>query len=205
MTVPLEFQAGRLISLQESRRWLKYCGARVKIYAGCRLIPPDRIAIGDYSQIDEGVRIYAGTGVVIGRHVHMAFNSSISGGGTCVLQDFVGIGAGVRLITGTDLPEAGGLTNPTVPEELRSVKRDRIEIGAHALVFTNAVVLPGVTIGEGAVVAAGAIVHHALKPWGIYAGYPLVQIGRRDSGPVLEKAAVMESGKREKGSLKRDK
>jgi acetyltransferase-like isoleucine patch superfamily enzyme len=197
MTVPQEFQAGRLISLREARLWLKHCGVRVKLYAGCRLIPPDRISIGDYSQIDEGVRIYAGEGVVIGRHVHLAFNSSISGGGTCVLQDFVGIGAGVRLITGSDVPDDGGLTNPTVPDELRSVRRDRIEIGAHALVFTNAVVLPGVTIGEGAVVAAGAIVHHTLKPWGIYAGYPLVQIGQREAGPVLRKAAALAKNKAE--------
>jgi galactoside O-acetyltransferase len=139
-------------------------------------------------QIDEGVFIFAGQGVVIGHCVHLAVGSSISGGGECVIGDFAGIGAGVRLLTGTEEIDRGGLTNPTVPPELRTVRRGRVEIGAHALVLTNSVVLPDITIGEGAVVGAGSVVHHDLKPWGIYAGTPLVQVGVREAEPVLKKA-----------------
>lgn len=56
------------------------------------------------------------------------------------------------------------------------------------MIFTNSVVLPNVSIGEGAVVAAASVVHHDLKPWAIYAGHPLVQVGVRSSEPVLAKA-----------------
>lgn len=164
---------------------------------------PERVAVGDYSQIDEGVRIFAGEGVTIGRHVHLAFAGSISGGGRCLIHDFAGLGAGVRLITGTDVVDAGGLTNPTIPAPLRTVVRGSIEVGAHAVIFTNSVVWPNVSIGEGAVVAAGSVVHHSLKAWAIYAGYPLVQVGIRSAEIVLKKAQeLLESesgGRREEG------
>lgn len=172
---------------------LKFFGTGVRVYQGCRLHPPELIEIGDHSQIDEGVRIFAGLGVRIGRHVHFAFGSSISGGGICEVGDFVGIGAGGRILTGSEEIQ-GGLTNPTVPRELRRVRRQTTRIGAHVLIFTNSVVLPGVTIGEGAVVSAGSVVHRDLKPWGIYAGNPLVQMGVRDSGPILEGVEQLRHG-----------
>lgn len=150
----------------------------------------DRIEIGDYSQVDEGVWVFAGEGVWLGRHVHLAFGSSISGGGQCRIHDFAGIGAGVRILTGTDVADGTGLTNPTVPEQSRAVRRGAVEIGRHAVVFTNSVVFPEVTIGEGAVVAAGSLVHHSLAAWGIYAGSPLVQVGVRPKETVLRLAEL---------------
>lgn len=190
--VPVEFAPGRLVPADVLQRVLRACGRDVKVYHGCRMVPPDRISLGDCSQVDEFVRIYAGEGVSIGHHVHFAFLSSVSGGGLCEVGDFAGIGAGVRILTGSEEIE-GGLTNPTVPAELRRVRRARTVIGAHALVFTNSVVLPGVTVGEGAIVAAGSVVHRDLAPWGIYAGNPLVQVGVRDREPILAAAARLAS------------
>src|SRR5688572_2065909 len=149
-SLPSEFSPGRLLPESVVRQHLKFCGKEVKIYEGARLIPPNRISIGDFSQIDEDVRIFAGQGIEIGRYVHFAINSSITGGGSCIIHDFAGIGAGTRIVTGTELLE-GGLSNPTIPANLRVVRRGRVEVHAHALLFTNSVILPGVTIGEGAV------------------------------------------------------
>lgn len=188
--IPSELAPGDLIPESDLHQFLRQCGSAPRVFHGCRLVPGDRISLGDHVQIDEAVRIYAGEGVQIGSYVHFAFESSISGGGTCAVGDFASIGVGVRIITGTDLA-AGGLTNPTVPPELRAVRRDRVVIGHHALVFTNSIILPGVEIGEGAVVSAGSIVHHNLKPWAIYAGTPLVQVGVRDSSETLAKAAQL--------------
>ncbi len=182
-----EFSPGQTVSIETLQQHLKWCGRNVSIYHGCRLVGGANIEIGDFTQIDEGVRIFAGLGVRIGRHVHLAFDSSISGGGECVIDDFAGIAVGVRLITGSEGLH-GGLTNPTIPSEFRLVSRSKVVIGPHALIFTNAIILPGVTVGEGAVVSAGAVVHRNLKPWSIYAGFPLVQVGIRDSAAILEKA-----------------
>jgi acetyltransferase-like isoleucine patch superfamily enzyme len=106
------------------------------------------------------------------------------------MGDHVGVGAGVRILTGSEEIE-GGLTNPTVPADLRRVRRQTTRIGDHTLLFTSAVILPGVTVGEGSVVAAGSIVHRDLAPWGIYGGHPLVQIGVRNREPVLEAARIL--------------
>lgn len=187
-----EFEPGRLVPEEHLRRVLRSCGRGVQIFRGCRLVPPEVISVGDFSQIDEGVMIFAGEGVVLGRHVHMAFCSSVSGGGRCEIGDFAGIGAGVRLITGTEVVDGSGLTNPTIPASYRAVRRGRILIGAHAVIFTNSVVLPDVVVGEGAIVAAGSIVHRDLKPWCVYAGNPVVQVGTRPSEKVLELAAQLE-------------
>jgi maltose O-acetyltransferase len=51
-----------------------------------------------------------------------------------------------------------------------------ITVGAGAWLGVRAVVLPGVTIGEGAVVAAGAVVTRDLEPNGVYAGIPAKRI-----------------------------
>lgn len=189
-----EFVPADIIPQEVVRQSLKRCGVNVRVYRGCRFSSPDRIEIGDYSQIDEGVYLFAGDGIVIGRHVHLAFSSSISGGGRCEICDFASIGSGVRIITGSDVIDGSGLTNPTVPAEMRSVARGKVVIGAHAVIFTNTVVLPNVTIGDGAVVSARAVVHHDLKPWGIYAGHPLTQIGIRPKEKIQTLAEQLAAG-----------
>jgi len=191
---PPEFSPGIVVPLAVCRRWLKSCGRAVRIYQGARLVSPEKIAIGQATQIDEGVWIFAGQGITLGCHVHLAFGSSISGGGRCEIGDFASIGAGVRLVTGSDLVDGKGLTNPTIPAALRTVRRGEVRIGKHAVIFTGSVVLPGVTVGEGAVVGAGSVVHHDLKPWVIYAGNPLVQVGRRPSATLLRLARRLNRG-----------
>lgn len=173
------------------RRALKACGRGVRVFVGARILFPEVISIGDFSQVDESVHLFGGEGIQLGCHVHLAFLSSISGGGRCVIGDFAGIGAGVRIITGTEATDGSGLTNPTIPAPYRAVIRGLVTVGAHAVVFTNSVVLPGVTIGEGAVVAAGSVVHRDLKPWGVYAGTPLTQVGVRDREKILALAAQL--------------
>lgn len=191
-----EFGPAQALPPELTSKWLLACGQGTKIFRGCRLAGAERIRVGSHSQIDEGVFIFAGQGVTIGNHVHLAFGSSISGGGECIIDDFAGIGAGVRLLTGSDSPGGEGLTNPTVPDAFRSVRRGKIEVGAHALVFTNAVIFPDVVLGEGCVVAAGSLVHRSLDPWRIYAGNPLVPIAVRPKEVILARAAQLRAEER---------
>lgn len=183
------FGRGVLVAEAELRRHLGSCGREVRVFMGARLVHPEVIAVGDHSQLDEGVHLFGGEGIELGSYVHFAFHSSISGGGRCVVGDFVGVAAGARIITGTDLADGSGLTNPTVPPHYRAVTRGQVRVGEHALIFTNAVVLPNVTIGEGAVVAAGSVVHYDLQPWTVYAGTPLRRVGERPKERVIELAA----------------
>lgn len=51
-----------------------------------------------------------------------------------------------------------------------------IEVGRNVWLGARVLVMPGVTIGEGSVVAAGAVVTKDCEPNGLYAGVPAVRI-----------------------------
>lgn len=181
-----EFSTGELIDLDSVRSQFSSLGKKVKLYRGCRINPTERVSIGDFSQIDEGVLIFAGLGVEIGEHVHLASTAHIFGGGFCMIEDFAGVSSGVKIVTGSEDPHGTKLTNSTIPDEWRSAKRSKVVVGKHALIFTGAIIHPGVSIGDGAVVSSGAIVHKDLNPWTIYAGNPLVPVGMRDRDAIIE-------------------
>jgi putative colanic acid biosynthesis acetyltransferase WcaF len=51
-------------------------------------------------------------------------------------------------------------------------KTKPIRIGSACWVATAATILPGVTIGDGAIVAAGAVVTKDVEPWTVVGGNP---------------------------------
>lgn len=55
-----------------------------------------------------------------------------------------------------------------------------IKIKDYVWIGVNAVVLKGVSIGEGAVIAAGAVVTKDVEPYAIVGGVPAIVIGRRN-------------------------
>lgn len=55
-----------------------------------------------------------------------------------------------------------------------------VYIGDYAWICSRSIILPGVTIGEGAVVASGAIVTKDVPPYAIVAGMPAKIVGERE-------------------------
>lgn len=53
-------------------------------------------------------------------------------------------------------------------------------IGDGVWIGARAIILPGVTIGEGAVVAAGAVVTKDVEPWAVVGGNPAKFIKMRE-------------------------
>jgi maltose O-acetyltransferase len=51
-----------------------------------------------------------------------------------------------------------------------------VKIGRGCWIAARVVILPGVTIGDGCIVAAGAVVHSDCEPHGFYAGVPAKRI-----------------------------
>ena len=62
-------------------------------------------------------------------------------------------------------------------------------IGAYAWVCARATVSPGVHVGDGAVLALGAIATKDLEPFGVYAGVPARKVKERDRSAVPALAA----------------
>jgi acetyltransferase-like isoleucine patch superfamily enzyme len=57
-----------------------------------------------------------------------------------------------------------------------------VRIGDYAWLGARALILPGVELGEGAVVGAGSVVTKAVAPYAIVAGSPAKPIGERPRG-----------------------
>lgn len=158
-----------------------------KIYELAKIINRDKLTIDATSQIDDFVFFNAGQGSEIGQFVHISSFCSIIGGGRFYMEDFSGLSAGCRIITASDDFLGGGLTNPTVPAEFTNVKSSFVRLKKHVILGTNVVVLPGVTIGEGAAVGAGCIVRKDLEPWTIYVGADCRPIKERPRDLILAK------------------
>lgn len=85
--------------------------------------------------------------------------------------------------TGDDVsvgPEAAILTLGHDPQSPTFVDRGgNVVIGHRVWIGFRAIILPGITIGEGAVVGAGAVVTKSVEPFTIVAGNPARKIGER--------------------------
>jgi UDP-2-acetamido-3-amino-2,3-dideoxy-glucuronate N-acetyltransferase len=137
-------------------------GEDVKIYAfvnlyGCEI--GDESKIGTFVEIQKGARI--------GRRVKISSHSFICEGVT--IEDEVFIGHGVMFIN-DKYPRATTETGSLQSEADWAVTPTLVKKGAS--IGSNATVLCGVTIGEAAIVGAGAVVTHDVLPGAIVAGNP---------------------------------
>lgn len=67
-----------------------------------------------------------------------------------------------------------------------SAEGGTVIIGDHAWLSCRVTVLPNVKIGEGAVIAAGAVVTKDVEPYTIYGGVPAKKIGERNKNLLYE-------------------
>jgi len=163
----------------------RHVGSNVKIYGHAIILSPENVTLASDIIIDDFVFIGAHQRLILGNRVHISSHSSITGGGRVLLSDFSGMGSGARLISGTDDFTEGRLNGSAIPQEFRQTHRGTIILEPHAIIGTNAVVLPDVTIGEGATVGAGSVVTRSLEPWGVYVGAPARKIKTRPRDLVL--------------------
>ena len=161
-------------------------GADVKISTKASIYGASRISLGSYSRIDDFCVLSAGKGGIhIGRNVHIAIMCSLIGKGGIELHDFCNLSSRVSIYSSNDDYSGDTMTNPTLPEEYTNVDHRGVVLGRHVIIGSGSVILPGVTIGEGAAVGALSLVSKVLEPFQIYAGSPLKRIKPR-SRQLLE-------------------
>lgn len=173
-----------------------YVGENVKVFKNSVFVNPQNIFLGDNCQIDDFVHIIASDLINIGKRVHIGAYTSIAGGGKFIIEDYAGLSAGCRIITGSDDFLGRGMTNPCVPEKYRKVLRSFVHIKKHSILGTNTIVFPSVTIEEGCAFSAGSVVKKSTEEWSIYQGNPAIKIGRRRKNEIirLEAELVRELG-----------
>lgn len=74
--------------------------------------------------------------------------------------------------------------DPQRPIRTQGLTARGIAIGNDVWIGAHAVVLDGVTIGDGAVIAAGAVVNHDVEPYTVVGGVPARSVGRRGVEPA---------------------
>jgi len=165
---------------------LSKVGQDVTIWPQAKIVSPEKISIGDSVIIDDFVFIMGGQKTTIGSFVHIASFTSITGGGVFVMEDFTAIASGTKVFTGTDYYTGKCMTNPTVPHPYSIATRSFVCIKKHAIVGANTVILPGVTIGEGASIGANSLITKDCEPWTIYIGSPAKPLRERSQKRIIE-------------------
>jgi acetyltransferase-like isoleucine patch superfamily enzyme len=164
----------------------RHLGRNVKIKRSAGLFFTENISVGDNSRIDDFTIIVASREPVnIGMHVHIASHCYIAGSDGFAMDDFSGLAPGVLVFTSSDDYTGKKLTNPTLPRHLIGGPAGPIHLGRHVIVGAGTVILPGVTIGQGAAVGAQSLVKRSLEEWGIYAGSPARYIRPRKKHMLL--------------------
>jgi acetyltransferase-like isoleucine patch superfamily enzyme len=84
-----------------------------------------------------------------------------------VIEECVGWGPGAKVL---------GSQHTGIPANVPIIETDLVikpvRVGAWADIGVNAVILPGVTVGKGAIVGAGAVVTKDVPPFAVVAGVP---------------------------------
>lgn len=134
------------------RLWGAKIGKRCAIAASAKIWAPWQLEIGDYVALGPRSEIYNVAKITMGSNI-------------TVSQD-------AYLCTASH--DISRLKKPLVTKP--------IKLGDSTWVAAWAIVLPGVTIGEGAVVAAGAVVTKDVEPWTVVGGNPATFIKKRVIG-----------------------
>ena len=129
-------------------------------------------------RVGTGLRCHAPVKVsrktVIGEHVH--FNGAhVFGTGNVTFGKWVHSGEGLRIFTRNHNYDKGA----AIPYDDTFIEKD-VAIGDFAWIGAYVILLPGTTIGEGAVIQAGSVVHGEIPPMAIAGGNPAKVFAWRD-------------------------
>ncbi len=145
-------------------RFIKRCvSAGTTVERGVRFVNPSNISIGKGSLLKEYVYLRAGAMGYIRCGERIAFNSftSITGHGGVEIGDDTQLGPGT-MITTTGHDYRAGL----------ETSFSKVTLGKRVWVGARAIILPGVTIGDNAVIGAGTVVTKDLPGNCVAVGVP---------------------------------
>lgn len=125
-------------------------GRHCVIKSSCEIWLPWNLTIGDYVALSEHVVCYTVDKITIGRQTTVSRDAFLC----CASHD---------------------VTSPIM--ELTFAP---IWVGSNAWIAARSIIMPGRKVGDGAVVAAGAVVVNDVEPWTVVGGNPAKFIKRRE-------------------------
>jgi len=151
-------------------------GENVVIEQGALVFRPEKISIGSNVYVGHYaiLRGYDRSEILIASDTWIGQFAYINGAGGVEIGSRVGIGPYVKIMTSEH-----GEEGRDVPVLLCDLTFARVRIEDETDIGIGAIVMPGVTVGRGAIVGAGAVVTRDVPPFAIVAGVPARQIGER--------------------------
>ena len=133
-----------------------------------------------------GIKIGRGTHISMGQFITGFYNKcSISIGNNCVVNRRCYLDGRIGIRVGNNVNVSFGVVILSLQHECQdpyfSCKGGEVIIGDYSWLGANAIILPNVRIGKGAVVGAGAVVTKDVPDYTIVGGIPARPIGTRNS------------------------
>jgi virginiamycin A acetyltransferase len=146
------------------------------------------VSVGAGSKVAIGSQIKPGT--IIGHDVRINGPATIRGAGRAVIGPYCAIGHRLTIITENHVTHFPNMQFQLQlelgirPKEF--VLAGDVDIGPACWVGDGVTILPGVTVGVGAVLAAGSVVTRDVAPFAVVGGVPAREIRRRCSQEVAD-------------------
>lgn len=130
--------------------------------------------LGQGTVLQARLRITNPEKVSIGSHCNFARGVFITGGGGITIGDYVGLGPDVKIWSVNHRFE-----DPDTPWLKQGWDKQPVVIEDDVWLGANCFVMPGITIGRGAILSAGTIMMKSVPPFAIVAGNPGRVVGWR--------------------------
>jgi putative colanic acid biosynthesis acetyltransferase WcaF len=130
------------------------------------------VKIGHDTNLEMGIRVFAPQRIVIGDHSVVHFDCILDGRCGLEIGHCVDIGQQANIFT----------LEHDIDDPTYATKGSKVVIQDYAIIGGRSTILPGVTIGEGAVVATGAVVTKDVQPYTMVGGVPARFIRDRKRG-----------------------
>lgn len=164
------------------KRWLIVCGMKIgkgTYLPKIKVTWPHQVKLGTNCNLEHGVYFhYDGIysekpSICIGNNVFIGNNTEFNITDKITIGNDSLIASGCRFIDHNHGIALGELMRTQIAPQSEIIIENNVWLGA------NTIILKGVSIGEGAVVAAGAVVNKSIPPYEIWGGVPAKKIGER--------------------------
>lgn len=150
----------------------RFPGSRFE--SGARVVHPERLTLGERVLVQAGALLHCGGGawaggegeIVLGDETVIGHHAVLYGAGTIAAGPRLHVGPGAMIVSHTELLPAS--RTPAGPH----VELGPVRIGSDVTLFAGCIIRPGVTLGDGAAIAAGAVVTRDVPDWELHAGVP---------------------------------
>lgn len=120
---------------------------------------------GKNVNIEHGAFFASGNEITIGNNSGIGLNCRVAG--PLSIGDDVMMAPNVTIVT-----QNHKISDLTVPMRLQTAPKQKVTIKDDVWIGTNVIILPGVTIGKGSVIAGGAVVTKDVEDYAIVGGNP---------------------------------